>query len=108
MALDSVRLRGMSPSERTTVLARLASLLLRRSWGVIRFSAVGSSGRLSGVIGTPAVEQIRRRTGQLNHKSSQFAAACRLSGQPASSGRQVRRGIRQSIPSSSETGRITP
>ena len=28
MALDSVRLRGMSPSERTTVLARLASLLL--------------------------------------------------------------------------------
>jgi hypothetical protein len=28
MALDSVRLRGMSPSERITVLARLASLLL--------------------------------------------------------------------------------
>ena len=28
MALDSVRLRGMSPSERSTVLARVASLLL--------------------------------------------------------------------------------
>ena len=28
MALDSVRLRGMSPSERRTVLARLAGLLL--------------------------------------------------------------------------------
>jgi hypothetical protein len=28
MTLDSVRLRGMSPSERSTVLARLASLLL--------------------------------------------------------------------------------
>jgi hypothetical protein len=28
MALDSVRLQGMSPSERSTVLARLASLLL--------------------------------------------------------------------------------
>jgi len=28
MVLDSVRLRGMSPSERRTALARLASLLL--------------------------------------------------------------------------------
>jgi hypothetical protein len=28
MALDSVRLRSMSPSERSVVLARLASLLL--------------------------------------------------------------------------------
>jgi hypothetical protein len=28
MALDSVRLRSMSPSERSAVLARLASLLL--------------------------------------------------------------------------------
>ena len=28
MTLDSVRLRGMSPSERSTVLARLASLLM--------------------------------------------------------------------------------
>jgi len=28
MALDSARLRGMSPAERGTVLARLASLLL--------------------------------------------------------------------------------
>jgi hypothetical protein len=28
MALDSARLRGMSPSERSAVLARLASLLL--------------------------------------------------------------------------------
>jgi len=28
MTLDSVRLRDMSPSERSTVLARLASLLL--------------------------------------------------------------------------------
>ena len=29
MALDSARLRGMSPDERRTVLARLASLLLQ-------------------------------------------------------------------------------
>ncbi len=29
MALDSGRLRGMSPSERKTALARLASLLLK-------------------------------------------------------------------------------
>jgi hypothetical protein len=28
MALDSTRLRGMSPSERRTVLARLAGLLM--------------------------------------------------------------------------------
>ncbi|MBV9377948.1 MAG: hypothetical protein JO320_23355 [Alphaproteobacteria bacterium] len=28
MTLDSVRLRGMSPSERSTVLVRMASLLL--------------------------------------------------------------------------------
>jgi len=28
MALDSVRLRGMSPSERRTALARLATLLM--------------------------------------------------------------------------------
>lgn len=28
MALDSPRLRGMSPSERSTTIARLASLLL--------------------------------------------------------------------------------
>jgi hypothetical protein len=34
MTLDSVRLRDMSPSERSTVLARLASLLVEAA-GVV-------------------------------------------------------------------------
>src|SRR6202011_3287778 len=44
---------------------------------MMRFSTAGSSGRLSGVIGTPAVDQIRSPLGRLNHRLSQFAAACR-------------------------------
>src|SRR6266566_4968197 len=50
---------------------------------MMRFSAAASSGRLSGVIGTPAVDQIRRPLGPLNHWLSQFAAACR---RPSSAG----------------------
>src|SRR5438552_6213326 len=44
---------------------------------MMRFNAAGSSGRLSGAIGTPAVDQICSRFGRLNHWLSQFAAACR-------------------------------
>ena len=41
------------------------------------FSAAGSSGRLSGAIGTPAVDQIRSGLSRLNHWLSRFTAACR-------------------------------
>jgi hypothetical protein len=34
---------------------------------MMRFSAVGSSGRLSGAIGTPEVDQICSGLGRLNH-----------------------------------------
>jgi hypothetical protein len=44
---------------------------------MMRFSAAGSSGRLSGAIGTPAVDQICRSAGTLNHWLGQFASACR-------------------------------
>jgi hypothetical protein len=50
------------------------------------------------VIGTPAVDHTCSRFGQW---VSEAAAACAGKAQPASSGRQVRCGIRQSIPSSS-------
>ena len=36
MALDSVRLRGMSPSERRAVLARLAGLLLEAAGAAVQ------------------------------------------------------------------------
>lgn len=35
MALDSAKLRGMSPAERGTVLARLASLLLEAAGAAV-------------------------------------------------------------------------
>jgi len=44
---------------------------------MMRFSAAGSSGRVSGVIGTPAVEQIRNPLSRLSQWLSQFAAVCR-------------------------------
>src|SRR5216684_1437681 len=44
---------------------------------MIRFSAAGSSGKISGAIGTPAVNQIGSGLDRLNQELSQFAAACR-------------------------------
>jgi hypothetical protein len=49
---------------------------------------------VSGEIGIPEVDQMRGGFACLNHQLSQFAAARYGLGQPASSGRHVRRGMR--------------